>query len=545
MRRSPAGALALATLTGLLTLLCACENPGPVDTPGPSDSGTEPPAPQLLLQLTSPTASVQQGAQREVTVQVTRAGGWSGDVSLSLESPPVGLSAEPLTVPAGVNEGTWRILAAPTAPVGGPFTLLVTARSEALGLESRSHLQLTVVRPPPGALDPTFGARGVLEVEMPCDDVELLAARRGDGKVVVATLSFAPGCFQPELLRFNPEGTPDTTFGTGGRTPISLFRMPDALAVEPEGKSLLASAWYLQRRLANGQLDSSFGRSGEVDFSKVRLATSFIHALHALGDGSALVAGTTSSCDSLGNNCLTSCTDCDVPLLSRLLADGSLDTSFGRSGFVSVTLPGDSVIRALHVQSDGKILAAGFTTRPMETDVFVARFLAQGGLDTSFNGSGVRSVRWSAVSPLEGLELVRQPDGKVVVLATRDADFGLLRLDGACNLDAALGTNGFVTTSVGGTDGAYALARQAEGRLVAAGYSYTPEGRPYPLLLRYQDNGTLDETFGEAGVARPALGQRVNSLRWLDASRDGRLLGLGVWRQAGQKGRLVVGRFLQ
>jgi len=80
---------------------------------------------------------------------------------------------------------------------------------------------------------------------------------------------------------------------------------------------------------------------------------------------------------------------------------------------------------------------------------------------------------------------------------------------------------------------------------VATGYSYTPEGRPNPPLLRYLDNGTLDAAFGEAGVARPALGQRVSSLTWLDTTQDGKLLGLGVWRNPGQKGRLVVGRFLQ
>jgi uncharacterized delta-60 repeat protein len=93
-------------------------------------------------------------------------------------------------------------------------------------------------------------------------------------------------------------------------------------------------------------------------------------------------------------------------------------------------------------------------------------------------------------------------DGKVVAagfaVVGATVDFALARYhrDGA--LDRSFGTGGRVTTDFGGGDQAQALVVQADGKLVAAGFTNAGAGEDF-ALARYRPNGTLDPTFGTGG----------------------------------------------
>jgi len=154
--------------------------------------------------------------------------------------------------------------------------------------------------------------------------------------------------------------------------------------------------------------------------------------------------------------------------LARYNPDGTLDPSFGISGAVTTDFAGDDFARALAMQADGKLVAAGFANTQTGTTVALARYNPDGILDPTFGTGGTVTT---------GLELafalVVQADGKLVaagLVGLVGSDFALARYNPDGTLDPSFGTGGTVTTDFAGADdAAHALAVQADGKLVAAG----------------------------------------------------------------------------
>jgi len=190
--------------------------------------------------------------------------------------------------------------------------------------------------------------------------------------------------------------------------------------------------------------------------------------------------------------------------LTRYRPNGTLDTSFGDHGRVTTDIAGgagDSAT-ALAVQADGKLVAAGSATAGTNQDFAVARYNPNGTPDLSF-GTGGRATIDIAGAFDEARDLVVQ-GGKLVAAGftfTGDAvtgDFALARFTAAGRPDGTFGTGGRVTTDfAGGFDDARALVVQG-GKLVAAGGATTGSGPDF-ALSRYDDQGSLDPTFGTGG----------------------------------------------
>src|SRR5439155_1317723 len=106
-------------------------------------------------------------------------------------------------------------------------------------------------------------------------------------------------------------------------------------------------------------------------------------------------------------------------------------------------------------------------------------------------------------------------------------DFALVRYNTNGTLDATFGTGGKVTTAVGTSDdAAYALAIQADGKLVAAGA--TDDGSNYDFaLVRYNANGSPDTTFGTGGKVTTAIGTRDDVASAVAVQADGKLVAAG------------------
>jgi uncharacterized delta-60 repeat protein len=250
----------------------------------------------------------------------------------------------------------------------------------------------------------------------------------------------------------------------------------------------------------NGSLDPAFGSAG-----KVTLGVSYTGvqgdapdvALQA--DGKLVVVS--------GNT------------LARYNADGSLDGSFGTGGVVTVDFYGASYDRlnAVGVQPNGRIVVAGYSkdgvNSSVQEDFIVARYEADGALDASFGAGGKVVTDFESHQDI-AYDLAIQPDGKIVVvgLAAIDAsgfgvyypDFAAARYTRAGALDASFGTGGVATTNIAGqTDLAYAVALQADGKIVLAG-RVAPSGGADPDIgvLRYNADGTLDLGFGTGGFVR-------------------------------------------
>jgi uncharacterized delta-60 repeat protein len=216
--------------------------------------------------------------------------------------------------------------------------------------------------------------------------------------------------------------------------------------------------------------------------------------------------------------------------LARYNADGSLDTSFGSGGevltdFTPLLGPGGSAeASAVAIQSDGKIVVAGFADNAANStsDFAVARYNPDGTLDNSFGNQGRVVIDFSSVfgaaGPDQAHGLAVQADGKIVVAGQADDpgsrvwDFALARLTPQGNLDSSFGANGLVVTNVSQTlnlglhdSAAQALVLQGDGKVVAAGYASDAFKADFGLA-RYNADGSLDRTFNSTGTVATSFG---------------------------------------
>jgi uncharacterized delta-60 repeat protein len=207
---------------------------------------------------------------------------------------------------------------------------------------------------------------------------------------------------------------------------------------------------------------------------------------------------------------------------------GQLDPGFGRDGKVTTDFAGHAGANAAVVQ-DGRLVAAGFGMAGSSVDFALARYRRDGTLDRTF-GTGGKVTTDFAGSGEQVTALVVQADGKLVAAGftatDSGGDFALARYRRDGTLDPSFGTGGKVTTDfAGGADGAAALVVQADGKLVAAGSATSGTGLDV-ALARYRRDGTLDPTFGTGGKVITDIAGGFDEARAL-VMQDGRLVVAG------------------
>ena len=258
---------------------------------------------------------------------------------------------------------------------------------------------------------------------------------------------------------------------------------------------LLAGAFVLYgvpagARAADGDLDPTFGAGGIVitDFGVWHEA--FAGVLQS--DGKIIVAGRAGS----------SIAGFDFAL-ARYNSDGSLDASFGGDGRVTTDFGGESdSARAVALQSDGKIVAAGYISDLRGNSFALARYDSNGELDPTFGGDGRVTTDFTGGS--YAFAVVVQSDDKIVAAGLSNPlyagyEFALARYNSDGSLDASFGGDGRVTTDFSYIAYANALTLQSDGKIVAAGEVYDRLGNTHFLLARYDGGGELDPTFGGDG----------------------------------------------
>jgi len=333
------------------------------------------------------------------------------------------------------------------------------------------------------------------------DDKAYAIALQPDGKVVLVGTCRTAIDLDFCALRYNANGTVDTSFGSGGSVTTSLGTSDDwanGVAVQPDGKIVLAGLcvngatvdFCALRYNANGTLDTSFGSGGKV-ITPVDTVDDYAKALILQPDGKIVLAG----------NCFngTNSSFCAV----RYNANGTLDASFGTAGKV-ITPVGTftSAASALALQPDGKLVLAGSCSNGTNDDFCALRYNANGTPDSSFGSAGkVFAAVGTGLDDATALAL--QPDGKLVLsgycYVGINADFCALRLNTNGTLDTSFGIAGKVITPVGtGNDFVQALALQPDGKLVLAGRCFNGTDDDF-CALRYSANGSLDTTFGGGG----------------------------------------------
>lgn len=184
-----------------------------------------------------------------------------------------------------------------------------------------------------------------------------------------------------------------------------------------------------------------------------------------------------------------------------------LGTGGDQAGTRSTSIGTCNVANGVVIQPDQKIVIAGFS----DDSICVARYTITGDLDITFNPTGsLPGTNTTQVIPGTSIDganaLALQSDGKIVVAGFSSVDGGstfqfiVVRYNTDGTIDTTFGTNGIVTTNFNGVDDeANGVAIQADGKIVVDGYTTTGGGTEF-ALARYLTDGTLDPSFGAGGL---------------------------------------------
>jgi uncharacterized delta-60 repeat protein len=211
-----------------------------------------------------------------------------------------------------------------------------------------------------GSLDSLFGVAGKVSTDFATEQQDRIndIAVQSDGKIIAVgeTAAQYPYPWSWALARYNPDGTPDNSFGTDGKVIqywAGLYDGLDAIVLLSGGKFLVAGTaesnkTVVARYNSNGSLDNSFGTDGKTQIPGV--------------NPSILVYGN----KIFATSSLNGINGFDF-LITRLEYDGQLDNTFGNGGTLSTTLsPNDDVAQDINIQPDGKILISGYSGFPGE-----------------------------------------------------------------------------------------------------------------------------------------------------------------------------------
>jgi uncharacterized delta-60 repeat protein len=350
-----------------------------------------------------------------------------------------------------------------------------------------------------GSLDTTFGSSGRRSADWDAlDNVGQALAIQPDGKIIVVGYTpnpAVPGDFIFALVRYINNGSPDTTFSGDGKTTTD-FGIDDrayAIALQPDGKIVVAGYTYsgsdsdfiLVRYNGNGSLDTTFSIDG-ITITNFNFGNDTAHAVAIQPDSKIVVAGYSSIA---GNSDFA---------LARYNSDGSLDTTFSGDGKTTTSFGGGSdTATALVIQPDGRIVVVGdtFNLTTLDQDFALARYNSDGSPDTTFSADGKTTTSFGSGRDL-GTALALQPDGKIIVAGRShngaDYDFALARYNTNGSPDVIFDGDGKVTTPVGTNfDYGQALALQPDGKIIVAGYTDTGTSYDFALVRYNGDTATF------------------------------------------------------
>jgi len=239
------------------------------------------------------------------------------------------------------------------------------------------------------------------------------------------------------LVRYEPDGSVDPSFGTGTGTVLTPGGSAEALTQQADGKLLAAGSlggntFLVVRYDSNGHLDPEFGAGTGIVFKPLPGPGSSgrFSAILQQADGKIIAVGTATGTATSGGQSRFA--------VVRYDTDGSLDPTFGGGmGIVTTLVRGDAIATAAVQQPDGKIIVAGYSNVapmtagsgmkdfcglefvPCETQFTLVRYEIDGTLDKSFGAQNSGTV---TSPPGFAFGLLQQPDGRLVAAGLSSDD---------------------------------------------------------------------------------------------------------------------------
>lgn len=374
-----------------------------------------------------------------------------------------------------------------------------------------------------GTPDDSFGMNGVVTTgTVNVTDQAKAVAIQSDGKIVTAGFTGVMSSANFDVHRFNGNGTLDNSFDGDGRVSTDFNGGLDAswgIAVQPDGKILavglvdqFTQRFGLVRYNSDGSLDNSFATGG---ISTVNFAGQSDKAwdVKLQDDGKIVAVGSS----------LQGGFDTDF-CAARWKTNGQLDSTFGGQGTVLIDVgPGAGSANAVLIQPDGKIVLGGHSQAGSLYGFQFARLNSNGTLDNTFNGTGLARIEVNGIDDAAS-EIALQPNGKIVAFGYTSVasqyDVAIVRLNSNGSLDNSFSGDGKVSIDLGfGSDYLNGGYVRGDGKLVAIGSSTNSNADLDPLVMQFNTNGSLDNTFGVNGSS--ILNMDVENDGFVDCASDG------------------------
>lgn len=412
-----------------------------------------------------------------------------------------------------------------------------------------------------GSLDNAFGNSGkvITDFGNTSSSFGSAIAIQIDGKIVVAGKNSIAGKTSCAIVQYNINGTLDNSFDTDGIviTNFSNTTADFSIVIQNDGKIVVAGtkvfnagegivAFGVTRYNINGSLDIGFGNNGETI-----LGGGYCNSIALQSDGKILIAGSTSGYA------------LDFSVV-RLNSNGTPDTNFGIWGSGAAqfnvgpggTYPAFNYGGSVLVQNDGKILVAGtckYSKDASPRRPVIFRLNSNGGtFDPSFGNGGVSYG--DIIDPNMNLGSYNdniwcaalQSDGKILIAGSantswNNGDFSVLRLNNNGTLDYSFGINGSTIINIGtGIEEVRSIAIQSDGKIILAGSSIGT-GIDF-ALVRLNKNGTLDKTFNGDGKITTNIGSGDDFGCSVVIQSDGKVIVAGRTMN-GAKGNFALVRY--
>jgi uncharacterized delta-60 repeat protein len=399
-----------------------------------------------------------------------------------------------------------------------------------------------------GELDLSFGVDGTVNTDNNSDAEAIFdLAVQPDGKIIAIGVSVEGNSSstliqRTVIVRYNPNGSIDSTFGASGKVIIRSI-IPAELDLQPNGKIVFVGTsgefpnndFYVGRLNSDGSFDTTFNGTGVV-IPDLRGTADNAYSVQIQPDGKIVVGGISSRGGSFSPN--------DHAVV-RFNANGSLDTTFGNDGkvFTEIALGSQYVsFSTLVIQPDGKIVTVGniltynSSGESVIEEFLIVRYNSNGSLDTAFDGDGIvftqLALPGATRTDAYANSVVLQRDGKIVVVGTaskRNPDgvrlAAVVRYNADGSLDSSFGNGGkaLISFSPFTGSGANDVAIQGDDKIVIAGFGGN-NNEQYQAVARLNANGSLDTTFSGDGFNVIVSERRYSPAYATAIQPDGKIL---------------------
>ncbi len=357
-----------------------------------------------------------------------------------------------------------------------------------------------------GFLDPDFGQGGWLHTDFGGKDQANAVAIQADGKILVGgQTNGVSGSFDFALMRYLDNGDPDPDFGNLGKMVFDFGSAQENIEFINvlSDQKIFFGGWtntspntplaILLRLNPDGSPDLSFGDQGILKYRFGKSTSPLAMAVQE--DGKYVVSGLV----------VVDSFDLDW-IVSRFYPDGKLDSTFNQIGYHHHKfLTRENIPFSILIQKDHKIFMTGCAGVTSKTNFAFLRLNEDGTPDTSFGNGGSMQTDFQNNTDVAYTSIILD-DGKIMVSGTsKDSitslNFALARYLPDGTLDPSFGNGGKLTYDfIGPVDNGLYMIQQADGKFLVCGTNNIIGHNSY-VIVRFNPDGSIDESFGKKGIA--------------------------------------------